>query len=580
MILTLLIWAYQALLCSIAGFMVLRAAGPGDDGESPVSLSAAVFTGLAVIGTISSLLSVFINISLASNIAVWVICAVYMYIDRSFLMKVLVKNLSLIKSARPVILISSSVTVLIILAETSLYLPKNYDTALYHAQAIRWIESFPAVPGLGNLHMRFAYDSGWFPLSAFFSFKYLSGVSFHCLNGFILAVSSLYFIGGAGSAFTGDSKLSSWLKLLLLPFSIIMYLNFSSSPGTDTPAAVFIWVISVLFLEYIENGKKNAVLPLIIMCAFALTVKLAAIPIAIISLYIIIKTYIEGGKKTSLFYCLAFIAIMLPWFIRNYITSGYIVYPLSFTGFIPSDWKMPAGILTEDTDGIRKWSFAKPHGMAVLKYLFEWIISLRPAYKAVFFPAAAAGIFSAVYLVFYYIKKCKSLAGILLNPALIALYSAAAGVIFVFLSAPDFRYGASFFLLPPLFICAKALSIYFREKTATASIMAFLILLCAAVPVYEIFLYNRYFYMPRDIPIHIQEKPGAIAGRLVMPAPYYDNESGRIPHNAIPGLIIYTHADRDWWCWYDPFPCVPNIRNGLYMRARSPAEGFAISNSQ
>lgn len=31
--------------------------------------------------------------------------------------------------------------------------PGQYDTGLYHAQAIRWIEDYGVVPGLGNLHM-------------------------------------------------------------------------------------------------------------------------------------------------------------------------------------------------------------------------------------------------------------------------------------------------------------------------------------------------------------------------------------------------------------------------------------------
>jgi len=30
--------------------------------------------------------------------------------------------------------------------------PLSYDTGLYHAQNIRWIETYPLVPGLGNLH--------------------------------------------------------------------------------------------------------------------------------------------------------------------------------------------------------------------------------------------------------------------------------------------------------------------------------------------------------------------------------------------------------------------------------------------
>lgn len=36
--------------------------------------------------------------------------------------------------------------------------PSHFDSGQYHFGAIRWIEQFPLVPGLGNLHSRLAYN--------------------------------------------------------------------------------------------------------------------------------------------------------------------------------------------------------------------------------------------------------------------------------------------------------------------------------------------------------------------------------------------------------------------------------------
>lgn len=44
----------------------------------------------------------------------------------------------------------------------------HYDTGLYHAQSIRWIEEYGVVPGLANLHSRFGYNSAAFALCALF----------------------------------------------------------------------------------------------------------------------------------------------------------------------------------------------------------------------------------------------------------------------------------------------------------------------------------------------------------------------------------------------------------------------------
>ena len=49
----------------------------------------------------------------------------------------------------------------------------HYDSDLYHAQSIRWMEEYGIVPGLGNLHERFAYNSSFFALSALYSLKFL-----------------------------------------------------------------------------------------------------------------------------------------------------------------------------------------------------------------------------------------------------------------------------------------------------------------------------------------------------------------------------------------------------------------------
>ena len=64
----------------------------------------------------------------------------------------------------------------------------HYDTGLYHAQSIRWIEEYGVVKGLGNLHCRLAYNSASFALSALYSMAFLGGQSYHCAAGFLAFV--------------------------------------------------------------------------------------------------------------------------------------------------------------------------------------------------------------------------------------------------------------------------------------------------------------------------------------------------------------------------------------------------------
>lgn len=72
--------------------------------------------------------------------------------------------------------------------------PQHYDTSLYHYQAIKWIEEYGVVPGLGNLHNRFAYNSAFMALQALFSFEWLVGQSLHTVNGFVCCFFMIYAV--------------------------------------------------------------------------------------------------------------------------------------------------------------------------------------------------------------------------------------------------------------------------------------------------------------------------------------------------------------------------------------------------
>ena len=73
----------------------------------------------------------------------------------------------------------------------------HYDTALYHAQSIRWIEEYGIVKGLGNLHCRLAYNSASFALSALYSMAFLGGQSYHCAAGFLAFLLALVCLEAA-----------------------------------------------------------------------------------------------------------------------------------------------------------------------------------------------------------------------------------------------------------------------------------------------------------------------------------------------------------------------------------------------
>ena len=79
--------------------------------------------------------------------------------------------------------------------------PDNYDTSLYHLQAIKWIEEYPVVPGLANLHSRFGFNSNVFLLYALTSFKNLFRQEIFSLNLIIFFVISSYILNNLNSVY-------------------------------------------------------------------------------------------------------------------------------------------------------------------------------------------------------------------------------------------------------------------------------------------------------------------------------------------------------------------------------------------
>lgn len=119
-----------------------------------------------------------------------------------------------------------AIAVLATLAWTSGH-PAHYDTDVYHFQAIKWIEEYGVVPGLGNLHNRFAYNSALMPLQALFSFEWLIGQSLHTVNGYICCMFLVYAI--ASNSLIGGRKFIypiclKWQRLYIFIIREIQYL--------------------------------------------------------------------------------------------------------------------------------------------------------------------------------------------------------------------------------------------------------------------------------------------------------------------------------------------------------------------
>jgi len=62
-----------------------------------------------------------------------------------------------------------------------------YDTGLYGAPAVRWIQTYPAVPGLANLNGRLGFNNSVFLFVAALQQGVWRGLAHHLFTGFMMA---------------------------------------------------------------------------------------------------------------------------------------------------------------------------------------------------------------------------------------------------------------------------------------------------------------------------------------------------------------------------------------------------------
>ena len=143
--------------------------------------------GLIAATVYAQIWSLFYKVGILANLVLLLICAISLFYGRgqlSYMMQIQKKKATVLKG------IGFAIVVLIWAYCTSRgYM--HYDSDLYHAQSIRWIEEYGIVKGLGNIHVRFAYNSSFFALSALYSMPYIFGQSMHSVNGLIALILSV-----------------------------------------------------------------------------------------------------------------------------------------------------------------------------------------------------------------------------------------------------------------------------------------------------------------------------------------------------------------------------------------------------
>lgn len=505
--------------------------------------------GLLLVTVYAEFFSVFTNVGFLAFVLIFVLaCILAVYNQKKGYTGRLSDIKNKLSKRRMVVL---ALALLAVLLWTSL-VPQHYDTYLYHAQAIRWNEEYGVVWGLGNLHFRLAYNSAFISLQSLFSFKWLTGMSMHSVNGLITLAILGYIVL---TSFKKRFQISDLMKL-----SIILYIGYdsfhASSPNTDTFALYLIFYVCVKWMEFAELKSRdcNEYGLLCVFLVFAATLKLSVASFVILAVYPCVLIIRQKKVRDLIKYIGTCIFIFIPYMIRSFIISGFFVYPVKVSGFLNVDWKMPENILDSDAAEIIAWGRGNKdisrNSEHIWQWFTEWFQSINILWKIIF----VLMVVSVIYLFIHFVKsdKKKNIAGKYLVAAVLL------GIVFWMETAPLPRYGAVYMLILISIALGTALveiGFNISERVAVGTI-------CAGVVLYLCMFFGYSYIYKSGLPT------------LFLQSDYQNRETKTVSVNNI-DFAVPVEGDQTG---YDPFPSTIGINGekGTILRGDSLKDGFRV----
>ena len=227
-----------------------------------------------------------------------------------------------------------------------------HDTGTYHLAAIRWMNAYPIVPGLGNLHGRLGFNNAHLLYGAALEELLGSGRSIHVATPLLL-LALLYqgVLALLRVAAPASSEPADWFDTIMVVPGIV-YLTGGMSVsfmGFQILIAVFLvaesMVVECIRLPCVEVNDRRVthrIVSATLLCCLGCCIKLNAVVWCMCSLVFLAGLACRRAHRlTPIPWILAIaLAYLGPWAVRGYYLTGYLVYPSALVECSP-DWKVP-----------------------------------------------------------------------------------------------------------------------------------------------------------------------------------------------------------------------------------------------
>ena len=434
-----------------------------------ITLEFSIILGIGILAIYAETFSLFSGVGLFANLLMLVV-DIFVIVKWREVLVIRIKKLTSEKRNVWYVII---IIIFSYISMTYMFEVVTYDTGLYHSQAVQWIEEYGVVPGLGNLHHRFAYNSAIMCLHALFSMKFLFGQQMHCVNGFMLILFTSYAVTSMKFVKNKRIYISDFLRV-----AFFVYYNMDtsfSSLGSDLISLCLVIYIVIKYVEGIEDNISNIeyYCYLSILALIAVSFKLSVALIVLIVIYPAYMLIKDKNWKLIIKLLSLGVILTLPFLIRNIIISGYIVYPFPKLDLFSFDWKMNKYVCLWDAKEVRSWGqgVCDANLSPTFREWFEiWINRQSNANKCLFFASIIISVLLVVISIVNYIKE-KDLRKPVLSVTVLGM------LIYWFTGAPLMRYGIVFTIIPVLIFVGLLFSML-QSRLKKITIISTLFIIC------------------------------------------------------------------------------------------------------
>jgi len=464
MIYTILSWIYITVLVypvGLAFHKCLHRVCTSESKEQPHFIITCI-SGLLVMSFISSVICLFYPLGLISNVALLLFSVLMSFLFRKELVISIRSDIARLRSAKKITYLLF-LLYLVVVSYLS-YLPSSHhDDGLYYSTSIKWLQEYGTVKGLANLNPRIGYNSSWFVPQASFGFSFLNAGLFNDLNGLFYLWLFLHSLGGVSDFLKRNFSLSNSLKVLFFIPLLTVHLsaksdyvfynaNQLSSSSPDIIVTILLWLIFLLFIEDIGKEKEQISLQsllIIFYSTWVISIKLSSIPVILLSVFYIFNWVRKRKTKQAAGIAMLALLFLLPWFARNILLTGYLVFPFSRIDVFNVAWKIPIEHVRWHENAVKAYAVSsatdlnQPFHQSMVSWFPSWFGKQLFMQQAVLILTFIINVVFFITIVIQLLRKnfyfFKTNTGFF-----VLLATFFTGIIFWLMNGPDFRLGYGF----------------------------------------------------------------------------------------------------------------------------------------